>query len=190
MSHKLIILGSTLIALASFSLWAAQKHNEHTPEMNHNAMSTHAALPVEGGQATFSALIEIVAMLEQDEKTDWNTVDIDGLRAHLLDMHYLITDTTATKSLLGDNQIRFDIRGTKTSTASIHTMVPMHAKVIEDSRGWTITPALNDEGATLTITVKNKASLNRLNALGFYGFMSLDSHHQLHHYQMAVGNSH
>jgi len=190
MSHRLITLGSILVALVSLSLWAAEKHSGHTPGMSHSAVIDNGGQPQEGGQATFAALVEIVAMLEQDAKTDWGSVDIDGLRAHLLDMNHLILDTEATTSTLGEAQIRFDIRGTEKSIPSIHRMAPAHSRFIEQSRGWKIEPELNDDGATLTITVEDTAALDRLDALGFYGFMSLDSHHQAHHYQMAIGNSH
>lgn len=194
MLHRSIALGSVFVALVSLSLWAADKHSGHTPGMNHGAMD-HSAMAnmqgqlEEGGQATFSALIEIVSMLEQDPNTDWNAVDLDGLRAHLLDMNYLILNTEATKSIIGDTQIQFDIRGTTLSIPSIHRMVPAHSHFISQSRGWTIEPELNDDGATLTITVEDSSTLNKLKALGFYGFMSLDSHHQAHHYQMAIGKS-
>lgn len=190
MSHRLITLGSVLVALVSLSLWAAEKHSGHTPGMNHGAMTNDGVQPQEGGQATFAALIEIVAMLEQDAETDWDTVDIDDLRVHLLDMNHLILGTEATTSTIGDDQIRFDIRGTEKSIPSIHRMAPAHSRFIEQSRGWKIEPELNDDGATLTITVEDAAALSRLSALGFYGFMSLDSHHQAHHYQMAIGGSH
>jgi len=189
MSHRLITLGSILVALVSLSLWAAEKHSGHAPGMNHGATTSNGQ-PREGGQATFAAIIEIVGILEQDAETDWGKVDINGLRAHLLDMNHLILNTDATTSTAGKNQIRFDIRGTPVSIPSIHRMVPAHSRFIEQSRGWTIQPELNDDGATLTITVDDPVSLNRLDALGFYGFMSLDSHHQAHHYQMAIGNSH
>lgn len=190
MPHRVITLASILIALVSLSLWAAEKHSGHTPGMSHGTATNSGGQPQEGGQATFAALVEIVAMLEQDTETDWDTVDIDGLRAHLLDMNHLILDTEATTSILGDGQIQFDIRGTEKSIPSIHRMAPAHSRFIEQSRGWKIEPELSDDGATLTITVEDAAALSRLNALGFYGFMSLDSHHQAHHYQMAVGNSH
>lgn len=190
MPHRLITLASVLVALVSLSLLAVEKHDGHTSGMDHSAMTHNGIQPQEGGQATFAALIEIVAMLEQDTKTDWDTVDIDGLRAHLLDMNHLMLETQATTSTLGDAQIRFDITGAAASIPSIHRMVPAHSLFIEQSRGWKIEPELNDSGATLTITVDDAAWLNRLNALGFYGFMSLDSHHQAHHYQMAIGNSH
>ncbi|MDB4223431.1 hypothetical protein N9850_06635 [Granulosicoccus sp.] len=69
-------------------------------------------------------------------------------------------------------------------------MVPAHSQFIQQSRGWKIESVLIDDGAILTITVEDKATLSRINALGFYGFMSLDSHHQAHHYQMAMGKTH
>ena len=53
-----------------------------------------------------------------------------------------------------------------------------------------IEPRLNEEGATLLFTFNEKAASAGLNRLGFYDFMSLGSHHQAHHYQMAIGNSH
>jgi len=128
--------------------------------------------------------------LEQDANTDWSIVDIDELRAHLLDMNHLMLDTEATTSALSDTQIRFDIRGTDASIASIHRMVPAHSGFVSRSRGWKIEHELKDDGAALTISVEDPVSLSKLNALGFYGFMSLDSHHQAHHYQMVLGNSH
>jgi len=183
-------MGSVLVALISLSLWAAEKHSGHTSDMNHSTMNLDAVQPQEGGQATFAAIIEIVAMLEQDTKTDWHIVDINELRAHLLDMNHLILETEATTSILEPTQIRFDILGTAASIPSIHRMVPAHSRFVEQSRGWKIAPELNDNGATLTISVEDDTSLNKLSALGFYGFMSLDSHHQAHHYQIAIGNSH
>ena len=105
MSHRLITLGSILVALVSLSLWAADRHRGHSPGMNHTGVTNSGGRPQQGGQATFAALIEIVAMLEQDPETDWDMADIDGLRAHLLDMNHLILDTEATTFILGDAQL-------------------------------------------------------------------------------------
>lgn len=190
MLTRLTTVTSIFIALISLSLWAAEKHRMHSPDLNHNAMSNAGGQPQESGQATFAALIEIVAMLERDPETDWSSVDIDGLRAHLMDMNHMMLFTGSTTSILDDTQIQFDIRGTEKSIPSIHRMVPAHASFIERSRGWKIKSILNENGATLTIDVDDPTALHRINSLGFYGFMALDSHHQAHHYQMAIGNSH
>jgi enoyl-[acyl-carrier-protein] reductase (NADH) len=69
-------------------------------------------------------------------------------------------------------------------------MAAAHAKFIEQSCGWVISSELNEKGAIIIITVDEPATKTRLKALGFCGFMSLDSHHQAHHYQMAMGKSH
>ncbi len=190
MPYRLITLGSVLVALLSLTLWATEKHTGHNPNMNHGGMSGDHALPQEGGQAAFSALIEIVAMLEQDAETDWEKVDIDGLRAHLLDMNHMMLNTEATSTVTEGGQVQFDIQGNAASIASIHRMVPAHASYIEQSRGWEIAHELQDMGATLTIKANEEAPISQLKALGFYGFMSLDSHHQAHHIQMAKGHSH
>ena len=39
--------------------------------------------PQETGQSAFAALAEIVAILQADPETDWERVDIAGLRRHL-----------------------------------------------------------------------------------------------------------
>ncbi|MBX2835691.1 MAG: hypothetical protein KTR35_02475 [Gammaproteobacteria bacterium] len=190
MVHRLITIVSVVVALVSLSLWAADKHSGHTGDMQHNAMSHENGQPLEGGQAAFAALIEIVAMLEQDAETDWDSVDIDGLRSHLVDMNHLILDTAAKTSITGDGQIRFDVRGSPASIESIHRMVPAHSRFIAQSRGWTIEHQISEVGATITISAIEETQMSRIQALGFYGFMSLDSHHQAHHYQMAIGHSH
>lgn len=190
MSGRGILLGCVLTGIVSVSLWVASKHVDHTSNGSHGAM-VHADTSLqEGGQSTFAALIEIVAMLEQDAATDWRQVDIDALRIHLVDMHHLMLDTSSVKSLPAENQIQFEVQGSPVSIPSIHRMVPAHSRFISQSRGWIIEPELLDDGASLTITVEDAATLNRINALGFYGFMALDSHHQAHHYQMALGMSH
>lgn len=191
MTHRLIILSSLFAVTISLSLWAADKHSEHTHGKHHGDMNHNAAVPLQqGGQAMFAAIIEIVSNLERDPDTDWEAVNIDQLRAHLVDMHLLMLDTEATTSVTGSDQIQFDIQGTATSISSIHRMAAAHSRFIEHSRGWKIQPTLTDEGATIIITVDNKSDLEKLAALGFYGFMSLDSHHQAHHYQMATGGAH
>lgn len=191
-------MSSFTFAIASISLFAAVKHNEHsthrmhdTQNMTHQAIQPSAETKLsEGGQAQFAALIEIVSLLEKDKNTDWDSVDIDALRSHLLDMSRLIQDTKATTKIISDRQINYTVTGNAESIPSIHRMAVAHAHYIEQSRGWAINSEVNNKDAVVQITVENPETLTRLEALGFYGFMSLDSHHQAHHYQIALGRSH
>ena len=185
MANRFVVLISIVTTFAALALWAADKHEGSHHGMNHGGNQLQ-----EGGQATFAALIEMVQLLEESPETDWKNVDIDSLRLHLLDMHHLMLNTEADKTRISNTVIRFDVRGTAAAIPSIHRMATAHARFIEQSRGWKIQSEKSETGASVLITVDDSDTLDRLEALGFYGFMSLDSHHQAHHYQMALGNGH
>lgn len=196
MSIKTIVISGSLAAALAFWVFATKNHNGLSEHNSHDSMETHTmdtvpdALPEEGGQATFAAIIELVKLLEQDSSTDWENINIDRLRSHLLDMDYLMRETTATTTVVDENSISFDVIGNKESIKSIHNMAPAHAQFIQQSRQWQITTELHDTGATLNVRADAIKDITMLTALGFYGFMSLDSHHQAHHYQMARGMAH
>ncbi len=183
------VIAIAMLAAGSFKL-LSDKHSLGSSD--HALSNHHASVLKEGGQSTFAAIIEVVSVFEADNKTDWEQVDIDGLRSHLLDMNDLVINTDAVTQVEGEDQIRYDIiaNGGNDSLGAIHRMVQAHSRFIEQSRGWKINPVINDKGATVTITVDSHSDLVRLKALGFYGFMSLDSHHQAHHYQIAMGVGH
>ena len=67
MASKIVTIVSVLIAIASLSLLAADKHSGHSNQMSHDLDNSIDGQPVEGGQAQFSALIEIVSLLEKNE---------------------------------------------------------------------------------------------------------------------------
>ena len=151
---------------------------------------TTDALPLEGGQSTFAAIIEIVALLETDPTTKWADVDIDALQSHLRDMDNLILSTSATTEVIDTQTIRYSVNGAGASLEAIHRMAPAHTRFLRESRGWDIRTVLTTDGATVQITLNKNLSKERLIALGFYGFMSLDSHHQAHHLLIATGKGH
>lgn len=190
MLRPLTITICALLLLVTASSYAEDKHHKHSDDMNHNSMVSNELQPTQGGEAAFAAIIEIVALLEQNPDTDWDTVDIDLLRSHLLDMNQVMLNTTASKEVLSANAIRFTVNANEGSIASVKRMVPTHSHFIQQVRGWEIQPELTNNGATLTISSEDTHTIKRLNALGFYGFMSLEAHHQAHHYQMAKGQSH
>lgn len=186
-----------LLFLATCSTASAQdnsagnqrQHEAHDARM-HSGNAGGQTILRESGQSAFATLIEITALLEADNDTDWSTVDLDGLRLHLLDMNHLILDTSASTDRIDDSIIQYTIDGSLEAIPAIHRMVPAHSRFIRQSRLWDIDTQLTDTGAILRIKTGSAAQLSRLSALGFYGFMSLDSHHQAHHLNIALGNSH
>src|SRR5262249_59069954 len=54
------------------------------------------ALPI-SGQAAFSTIGEVVAILKADSSTDWSKVDLDALREHLIDMDDVVMHASVAK---------------------------------------------------------------------------------------------
>ena len=139
----------------------------------------------EPGQGAFAAIGEIVAALEADPNTDWSKVNIDALRAHLVDMDMVVTwakvETEPT-----DFGARFVVSGDDKVAGSIQRMVVAHAGVMEGVDGWSYMAEPTDTGAVLEVTVP-EADMAKLNALGFFGILTSGMHHQRHHWMMATG---
>lgn len=193
MLQRLFIAGCVLLIVSLVAFWSVDRRGmpvHGSAHLTHWSSANLPGSPIESGQSAFAALIEIVDLLERDSDTDWKQVNIDQLRTHLRDMSRHVLDTEASTTIISSGQIRFDIQGSQLSTPAIHRMVPAHASYIRQSRGWTIDTMLIDKGARVTISVDDAATLEVLSALGFYGFMSLDSHHQSHHLLMAMGQVH
>ena len=110
----------------------------HTPGMQHTPGMEHppgAPQPLQGGQAAFAAITEIVQLLEADSTTDWSKVDLEALRQHLIDMD-AVTLRARVKHLTTPAGLTLDITGDVLVAASIRRMVGAHAPMVEALGGW------------------------------------------------------
>lgn len=186
----LIIAGFAAGAIGVTGCAWAQNHSDsmHHGMKGHNAMTTDApsSAPVsEPGQGAFAAIAEIVAKLDSNPDTDWNTVNIRGLREHLRDMDVVTIDAVAVaKEVVGGMQ--FTVTGAPNVAPSIRRMTLAHAAVMGKINGWAYTAQKIDRGAMVTMIVPPK-DLPKIKALGFFGMMASGSHHQAHHWMMASG---
>lgn len=165
---------AVLFAISMASPLAAQ----HTHSAGGHAMRG----PQETGQATFAALAEIVAILRADPDTDWMSVDIAGLRRHLVDMDLVTTKADVTRIMRQDGA-RFEIRGTPRVLEAIRAMVPAHAPFLASETGWNVATEPLDDGVALIVD----GDAAQIQGLGFFGLMTIGAHHQEHHLMMAKG---
>lgn len=142
------------------------------------------ATPGEPGQGAFAAIAEIVGILRDDPATDWQSVDIAGLRRHLVDMDLLATRADVTAIDLPGGA-RFEARGEARTRDAVRAMVADHAPFLAAATGWTVTVEEIDEGVAMNVTGKTE----QIRALGFFGVMTIDAHHQQHHVAMARGGT-
>jgi len=138
--------------------------------------------PQETGQSAFAALAEVVAILQADPATDWEAVDIDGLRRHLVDMDLVTTEAAVTGSPR-PNGARFEIRGAPRVLEAIRAMVPAHAPFLASETSWDVKTEVLTDGVALIVD----GDAAQIQGLGFFGLMTIGAHHQEHHLMMATG---
>ncbi len=78
-----LIAGAALLANGAFAF--AQTSMDHSSMQGTSAVE-HSAQLSQPGQSAFGAIQEAVERLEADPNTDWEHVNLDALREHLIDM--------------------------------------------------------------------------------------------------------
>ena len=160
------------------------------PGMDHHAMISHprdAAAPMDEGQSAFSAIQQVVGLLEADPTTDWSKVDIEALRQHLIDMDNVTLHADVKNEPVAGG-VRFVVTGTGPVRDSIRRMVTAHATTMNGIGGWMFAASESDDGADLTVLVP-PADEAKLRGLGFIGVMTRGMHHQMHHLMIARGQT-
>lgn len=191
MRFKIYLTVAGLIGAAAVAV--AQTHgSEHGDGMDHAAHS-QADVPnglglTEPGQGAFAALSEVVRVLEADPDTDWDQVDLAGLRAHLVDMDRLISDAVVTETDLPDG-ITAMVTGDEDTVATLRRMVPAHAAQLARDDRWTVAASPSATGMELRVTSNDPAVIARIQGLGFFGLMASQDHHRAHHLMMARGEN-
>jgi len=169
---KLLI--SVLLILFSLPLFAQHKHSYQ-----------QGITPTEVGQSNFAAVAEIVEILRNDKKTNWDSVDIDALREHLVDMNNLMNHSRAS-TITSNEAITFEVSGESNTIDSIQRMVLAHAPMLANETGWKINTQKTNNGANISIQSED---MSLVKGLGFYGIMTIGAHHQAHHLMIATGSN-
>ena len=176
--HTLICLMTVLPLSVAQAQSTGHNHGAHA--------ASQPVLPVEGGQDAFSAIAEIVDLLRADPDTDWSTVNIDALREHLMDMNLLIHETRVqTQDVPGGASFQVEAEGR--ARDAVQRMMVAHAPFLAGATGWQATAEPTAQGARLTVVATVAGEEDIIRALGFFGLMATDSHHQAHHLALATG---
>lgn len=140
----------------------------------------------ETGQAPFAAIAEIVAQLRADPKTDWSRVNIDALRAHLLDMD-LVTMRASVETQQTEGGALFTVVGEGETIGAIQRMTQAHSGMLGSDAGWSMEVETTPDGAKVLVATDAESDIAQIRGLGFFGIMTVGAHHQMHHLMMAIG---
>jgi len=155
-------------------------------------MSMHGTgpLPAFPGQAAFTTLGEVVAILKADSTTDWSKVNLDALREHLIDMDDVVMHAMVSKrSVSGGIEAR--VTGTGRTVQAIRRMLTNHAAMLEMESSYRAVAVEIPNGVRLTVTARDTADSARvaiIRGLGFAGLLTEGNHHPLHHLAIARGD--
>jgi hypothetical protein len=161
------------------SIYAAMSGFTSAQTMDHSkmkhgngpAMEMAAGLPTEPGQSAFSAIQEIVVLLEADPKTDWSKVNLEALRQHLIDMNNVALGADVKTDNSG-NVVIYTISGEGRVRDSIQRMLKAHADTMKGVDGWGYAAEMTDTGTIFNVTPPDEAAAERLAGLGFIGVMA------------------
>jgi hypothetical protein len=148
------------------------------------------ALPTFPGQAAFTTLGQVVAILKADSTTDWSKVDLDALREHLIDMDDVVMHASVTKrNVPGGFEARVTAAGR--TVQAIRRMLTNHTAMLEMDSPYHAVAVEIPAGTQLTVTAKNPkdtAEVARIRGLGFAGILTEGDHHSRHHLAIARGD--
>jgi len=184
MNRNYMIAGFCLVfGLPGLAMAQSTQPMDHAAQMNEQKPKQRQ-MPTEPGQSAFATIAEIVSLLRNDPETDWQQVDIDALRAHLVDM-----DSVTLKAGVESEKVNGGAAFTVTSgdqrvTGSIRAMILAHVRTMSGTDGLTFGATEVPGGARLIVTGADVAVIR---GLGFFGILSLGNHHPAHHLALARG---
>ncbi|MEO1131541.1 MAG: hypothetical protein AAFX40_02415 [Cyanobacteria bacterium J06639_1] len=182
----LVVSGLAAIAIASAVTFLGRQHPN--PPGHHANGHDVGQLPTLVGQDAFAAVAEIVAMLERDRATDWERVDLDALRAHLIDMNQVMLSAAVdTRDMPGG--LEMNVTGEGNAIASIQRMIPAHAAELDRMEWLSSSASEISDGVRWTVTSDRPSETVKIQGLGFAGLLVMGSHHQAHHLAIARGSS-
>lgn len=149
--------------------------------------------PAAAGPGTYATIADVVRRLDADPHTDWSHVNVAALREHLVDMERVTNESTARTRAVPGGFVA-TVTGDGRTALAIQRMVTSHAHALAADSTLGVAASVRSlaRGAELTVTARDTSdarAVARLRGLGFYGVLTLGSHHDPHHMALARGEA-
>lgn len=180
------ILLSVAVLVISFQLAEASAEEASLAGAEHPPLALLSGMPSLPGQDAFGAAQEIVQILESNPATDWSKVNMDRLREHLIDMNEVTLHAQAVVDEIPDG-ISMHVSGEGRTLEAIQRLIPAQAKELGNSGVWRATVSQVSDGVILTVQAVDANEVAKIKGLGYFGLLTIGSHHQMHHLMIASG---
>lgn len=164
---------------------AVAQQRDHAAHIQHMG-SIAQTMPTMPGQDAFGAIQEIVRILEADPNTNWEKINLSGLREHLVDMNEVTLRAQGLERSI-ENGLQVDVTGSGRTLKAIKRMIPAHGRELNQLPNWRATTEQIPNGVRLTVISDMSSEIAHIRGLGFIGLIVSGSHHQPHHLMMARG---
>jgi len=186
---KLSFLMGLLLILHLYPVFSAENHTHHSNN-NAGSMRIPSAQLSEAGNDAFGTIQEVILKLTANPDTDWEKVNIEALRLHLLDMN----DMTLNIEVISQKQLPRGLQvivkaTTDRAALALKTVFKAHPAQLKRETGWIMNVEKKSDTYILTTTSNSSKDINKIRALGYIGLMAYGSHHQPHHWAMASGKN-
>jgi hypothetical protein len=184
---------SLSIAAMTIVMPMASAHMHHT-NMNHAEMMGYSTAPTqvvltESGTDPFATLQEVITALEADPSTNWERVNIEALRLHLVEMQDMTINVAVKQRHINNGFQAVVTPTTSNAVQSLTRVLSGHPEKMKAETGWDMQVRDNNGVFTLTVTTDNAIDVAKIRGLGYIGVMAYGNHHQPHHWAMASGGN-
>ncbi len=184
---------SLSIAVMTIVMPMASAHMHHA-NMNHAEMMGHSTAPTqvvltESGTDPFATLQEVIAALESNTNTNWEKVNIEALRLHLVEMQDMTINVDVKQQHIDNGFQAVVTPTTNRAVQSLTRVLSGHPAQMKAETGWDMQVQINNSVFTLTVTTDNAKDVAKIRGLGYIGVMAYGNHHQPHHWAMASGDN-
>ena len=184
------MFSSLLVYATAFATAVFAADHEHQHQHQHSLVSVSAPTPLTApGNDAFAAIQEVVEKLLADPKTDWSRVNLEALRQHLVDMHNFTVNVDVVSQNPIEQGVEFTVKPAVPGAAgSLARLFDAHPAILKQESGWNMSATKYSDGSyTARVTGSSAADTAKIRGLGYIGLVAYGSHHQAHHWQMAIG---
>jgi len=140
------------------------------------------------GNQIFGAIQETVKALEKDPDTNWNQVNIEALRQHLLDMKAFTKEVEVLDKQAISMGVKLQVHPlTERAKTALKRVLMMHPAMLKKEKGWKMESEQTGNNWTIRCTTTSSQDVPKIRALGYIGLLAAGAHHQRHHWMIATG---
>lgn len=186
--YKLFILALAVFGLVKLSVATEM---DHSPAHHQHQMAAAPTPLQQAGNSGFAAIQEAVNALRADPNTDWQKVDLEALRQHLIDMQNFTYHVSVVSQKPVANGVQFTVKANNAGAAkSLKRLFSAHPAVLKQESGWDMkVKHLRNGSYRATVTSESKKDVAQIRGLGYIGLIAFGAHHPAHHWLIATGQN-